>query len=353
MGAFRRLIGACSVAALALVVRPCLAQVPVDLTWEAPAGCPRQRDVQQKVLELLGTTVNEVKNPLRVQGSIETLGERYKLTLLIERSLARGTRVIESDDCGSLGLAAAVVSALLLQKELALGRELSESEIEGTSSQKPQKPDERAPQGAAGQAKQAAALPAPSSERSKSGATPPQQVEPNTWRWLLRVPEMRFDFSTLPKGSLGVGLGLGVKYGTWRALAVGTWFMPQETTASGTYPHRDQFRRRTLDVVGCYGWRLGSVEVAPCALASADDVSASASGEWLISRDQRVTWLSFGGGISGFLLLNRYLSLVITGFVRIPTNRERFLVGAAQSPEQVHELPQASIATALACEWSF
>ena len=123
-----------------LQVNLCLAQPgePVELTWEAPQNCSQLSEVQQQLRVLVGTSSNELTSPLRAHGTIEPLGKRYRLTLVIERSTTRGMRVIESDDCHSLGKAAAVVLGLLVQKERALGRELSESEISG----QPQPPSE-------------------------------------------------------------------------------------------------------------------------------------------------------------------------------------------------------------------
>ena len=130
-----------SVCVLMLRVNICLAQAdtPVELTWEAPENCSQKlSDVQQQLRALVGATSDELLSPLRAHGTIEPLDKRYRLTLVIERSATRGVRVIESDDCHSLGKAAAVVLGLLVQKERTLGRELSETEISG----QPQPPSE-------------------------------------------------------------------------------------------------------------------------------------------------------------------------------------------------------------------
>ncbi len=334
-----------SVCALILQVNTCLGQAdtPVELTWEAPENCAQQAQVQQQLRALIGSR-GENTNPLQAHGTIEPIGKRYRLTLVIERSATRGIRVIESDDCHSLGKAAAVVLGLLVQKERALGRELSESEISG----QPQPPSEPVKQ----------PTPVPSKQVPPTAPARPQPPPPSTqlsrsWHLVVHAPEARVNFLTLPHVGYGMGLGVGVAYKTWRAMVDGMFYPSQDEVSTGGQPYRVEFARKTVEMMGCHGWRSGSVEVAPCGVLVADDVSAKASGDSLVATNRTAFWISIGGGISGYVHLFRYLSLVASGNGLIATKRTRFLIGTFSGMQQAHKVPLGTANGSIACEWIF
>ena len=335
-----------SVCALMLRVNVCLAQAdaPAELTWEAPENCSQIAEVQQQLRALVGASIGELISPLRAHGTIEPLGKRYRLTLVIERSATRGMREIESDDCHSLGRAAAVVLGLLVQKERALGRELSESEISGQP-QPPSEPQKQPP-------------PVPTTEALPAKLAEPPPLPPSTqpsrrWHLLVRAPEARVNFMTLPRVGYGIGLGVGVTYKAWRAIVVGALYQPQDEVSTGAQPYRVEFRRKTAEMIGCHGWRSGLVEVAPCAVVAADDVSARASGDSLVATNRTAFWISIGGGISGYVHLFNHLSLVASGNGLIATKRSRFLLETLTGMQQAHKVPPGTASGSLACEWIF
>jgi hypothetical protein len=331
-----------TVCVLMLGVNVCRAQVdaPVQLTWEVPENCSQLPEVQLKLRELVGASGNELTTPLRAYGTIEPLGKRYRLTLVIERTATRGTRVIESDDCHSLGRAAAVVLGLLVQKERALGRELSESEISGQSPSEPEKQP----------------TPVPPKEAQPTAIAEPQplppRTQPSSWHLLVRAPEASVNFMTLPRVGYGIGLGVGVAYQAWRATIAGALYPSQDEVATRA-PFRVEFRRKAVEIAGCRGWRSGSVEVAPCVVVAADDVLAQASGDNLVSTNKTAFWISIGGGISGYLHLFSHLSLVASGSGLIATKRSRFLVGTPTGLQQAHKVPLGTASSSIACEWIF
>jgi hypothetical protein len=222
MRVLHRAIQGICLSAVALRASVCLAQPdsPVELTWEAPKTCPQETEVQQQLRALLGDLGGVQPTPFLARGTIEPLAGRYRLTLLIERHSARGTRVIESDDCTSLAKAATIVLGLLVRKEKTLGRELSESEISG----QPDQPKQAAAQ---------AAKPPEPAEPPKPVPPPaPVPEAPQPMQWLLRAPQGHLDFSTLPHLGYGVGLGIGIEYRSWRALMSGAYFGVEHVAAS-------------------------------------------------------------------------------------------------------------------------
>ena len=307
-----------------LRVSVCFAQAdtPVELTWEAPKNCPQESEVQKQLRALAGTSGGEQSRSFQAHGTVAPLDARYRLTLFIVRSATHGTRIIESDECRSLAKAAAVILGLLVQKEKALGRELSESEING----QPEQPQEPLLQGA-----DASSL----------------------WHFLLRAPLTTVDFITLPRVGYGIGLSVGVAHRTWRALVRGTYYKTENVTSPGFDPYQVKYGRESLDALGCYGWRSGLIEVAPCADLSADRVAAHASGDSLLSRDKTALWFSIGSGISGYLYFHRHVALVAMGTGRFTTNRARFLVGTVTGTDQAQRVPLVTFDASLACEWIF
>ena len=82
-------------------------------------------------------------------------------------------------------------------------------------------------------------------------------------------------------------------------------------------------------------------------------VSAHACSDNLVSKAQTAVWLSVGGGISRYLHLHRYVSLLATGTGLVTTKRVRFLVGTRTGTEPVHSVPLITLDTSLACEWIY
>ncbi len=326
-------------AALLLQAEVCLAQtdVPVDLSWEAPEGCSQQVEVEQQIRMLVGSPgeLRQVSR-LRVTGTIEPFNEHYRLTLLIERNTTRGTRIIESDDCQSLGKAAAVVVGLLVRRQNS-GRELTESELSG----RPEPQLNVAPP----------AAPKPPATQ------PPPQVSPvakeRTWRLLIRGPEFSADFLTLPRTSYGLNLGLGVFHNGWHAFISGGPWLSQTKSAFGVQPYQADFRRWSAEAWVCRGSRLESFEIAPCGLLAFDDVISRASGGGRVPREASALWLSVGGGIASYWHLGRNFAFALRGSGRIMTKRPQFLVEDFQGDEQVHRVPLGTFVASLGGEWIF
>lgn len=339
LSAIRR--ASCGVACAACLVQAevCLAQsdAPVELSWDAPEGCPQQPEVLEQVRVLVGAA-GEISQPsrLRVSGIIEPFDERYRLTLLIERKAMHGTRVIESDDCQSLGKAAAVVVGLLVRRQKS-GDELSESDISGKA---------ETPKPTVG-AQPTVKPPL----RTAPQASSISRVSP--WRAVIRGPSVNVDSWTLPRPSAGVSVGAGVAYYDWKAFVSGGLWMAQTKASSGLQPYLADFRRMSFEVWACRGWRLSAFELAPCALAALDDMKASASGGGRVPTARRGTWPSAGGGISAYWHFHRNIAFVATGSGRIMLGRPEFVVEGFSGVDQAHKVPFGTLVASLGCEWIF
>ena len=309
---------------------------PVELSWQAPDSCPQQAEVEEQIRTLVGTTgAQQPLSPLHAKGVIELYNDHFQLILLIERNSIRGTRTIESNDCQSLGKAAAVVLGLLARREISSGHELTETDISGQSEPSPKVPDVEIPP----------PLPLPPS--------PPAISHERTWFLLARGPGLSIDVWTLPRPSFGSSLSLGVTHDDWRAFVTGGLWLTQSKSASGAQPYQADFRHFSLEASMCRGLTLGAFELAPCAVLALDDVKAQASGGKRIPTARSIAWLSIGGGVSGYWHIHRTVAFVISASGRITTDRPQFVVTNYVGATEVHRVPFGTLLSSLGVEWTF
>lgn len=89
--------------------------------WEAPAECPPQRDVLERLSAVLSSDGFEQK-PLdlgetRIFGSIQRAGPAWVLDLDVTDARGRRTRRLQAERCDELAQAAALALALLLEEK--------------------------------------------------------------------------------------------------------------------------------------------------------------------------------------------------------------------------------------------
>ncbi|MBN1612707.1 MAG: hypothetical protein JW940_39150 [Polyangiaceae bacterium] len=334
---------ACGSAAALVLLLPRLGyadvHAPMHLTWDAPAQCPQQAAVEERMAELTASLAGKLKpSRLRAEGRIESIGERYRLTLVIHDGSAVGTRVIESDSCEDLGGAAAVTLGLLVRVEQTSNARLSDSTLGGVAEQPPRKP--------------ASTKPRP---RPESPAQPivDQGHEPTSrsqWDWLLRVPRIGIDVGVFPRPSYGAGLALGLGHQGWRVLLGGTLWLPQSIPVPGFPGFSVETNRASLDLEGRRSWQVGRFEVGPCLIANLDGVVARGSGPGVVSRSRQVVWLSLGLGLGGAWRLQEHTSVTLNVGGRFSTSRPHLVI---HSLPEVHRVRPAAVGARVAYQWIF
>lgn len=344
----RVFIGAAWALVIASATMQCFAiQDPlVDLTWEAPANCPQQSEVQEQIQSLVsGLEPAQWRTSIRARGAIEFTGEQFELILLIQQGRLTGKRVIASDDCRSLGKAAAVVIGLLMRKEQKLGRQLSAGEMNdgGELSVRASEPSSDVAQAGASDA--------------RSSSLPTHDATYGTqWHPLVVAPKLTMDFGTLPKPGVGVGLGVGLMVRSWRVLVSGEFWPSQTKPLPQGFGQLSEatFRRKSAELVGCRGWSWHPFELAPCIQLAFDHVTAQAAGDRVTPMFQAVNLVSVGGGVSGFWLLGQRASLFVMATGRVATRRPTFVVrGPPFEPDAIHTIPPAALVTSIGCMWIF
>ncbi|MGC4068471.1 MAG: hypothetical protein QM784_28255 [Polyangiaceae bacterium] len=274
------------------------------LEWQAPANCPGQPEVWAQVRLLLDVGPKDtLSSRLTAMGVIESNGDRYQLTLSIEMGRTKGSRVISSVDCQSLGKAAAVVLGLLIRKERALGRDLSDSDL-GSDFQSPTPQPE----------------PTPATPVARQIPPPEESSDSEPGWFLLRGPALAMDPTTLPGVGWGGAGAIGARLVPWRLfLNVALWKSQSKTVSAMGDEFRASFGRKSVEAWGCREWEWGAFGGSPCLLAAVDVFNASATGAEFVSQSQSLAIISAGPGLVGHWYFRRSTSLFLSAAGRIWT----------------------------------
>jgi hypothetical protein len=93
----------------------------LQLTWEAPQGCPDLASERAEIRRRAGDTSHVLSAPIVAQGTIQRVPSGgYDLLLHTRVDGTQGERLLAGDDCRQLADAAALVLALLINPEASL-----------------------------------------------------------------------------------------------------------------------------------------------------------------------------------------------------------------------------------------
>ena len=318
----------------------------IELTWQAPAGCPRADDVRARIRELAGGASTD-GSQLRAEATVTRDRDgRFHLKLIVHAADATGERHIEGRSCEDLAGAAAVNLVLLLGSsqppaaDSAAPSKRSDGDDAPHAQERPPPPSAADPEDAAEPQTEASPAPAASAPEGESS---PSNVRP-----LLRIPFASLSIGPLPRPSFGVALGAGVRLGSWSVLAeAAAWLqqtVPSPTRAgvSADVDHIDASLR------ACYKFAWPSVEVAPCVSASLRHVWVSGAGTYVTARTAESTWIAPGIGVELGLPLSKWLSLIARIDAQLETSHPRISIDGVGELDQ---LAPASFAFAVGAEW--
>src|SRR5213078_3096462 len=108
------------IAALVALLAPTRAlaqssEPPLDLHWDAPAGCPSERYVRDRIRKLAGSA-RSTDAPVRAEATVTRSDDgQFHLDLAVHVGDLVGARKIDGRSCEDLAGAAAVALALLLR----------------------------------------------------------------------------------------------------------------------------------------------------------------------------------------------------------------------------------------------
>lgn len=364
-------VAAVVAACVALFIpRRALAEDAVDLTWDAPPGCPRVGAVRERLRALRGTR-SRVSGRLRAEGRIVRVDGRYRLILGVHEGNAVLERRIDADSCKDLAGAAAVALALLLRDDDG-SREPAGTSSNATEPRATAAEPDNAGEAASSENRDASPTSeeaARTAEQSERSATPnpserpdvkapetPQTPGPLTpseskrsWRVLVR-PIASLDVGPLPRPAGTFGLALGWSSEDWRLLLVGRNTVEQSMTSSAQPEAKADVRRMTLELWACRSWRRGIVEGGPCLAFAGERTAASARGLGVTASDASVLGFGLGPGAGGLIHVTRWLALGANANLLLETSRPRLVLAGLG---EVGKLGPVSLSLSIGAELAF
>jgi hypothetical protein len=240
-----------------LVAAPALAEaLPLELTWNAPAGCPSGAEVRRQFERLAKVEANRAPPQLVAEANVEQSGEKWHLKLHIMRDGAVGEREVDAVSCVSLARAAALALALAAGGGFVPDAEPPPDAAPTTPPSPPPK--------AAANAEADGAVPS---------ATVPVKRLVSWWATL----DGRYASGPLPGGALGTAAGVDARFQSWMASArVVGWPHVREEPVAGV---RATFAGVGGSLSACFvGSPSDDFAVAGCAGLQASALRGSSTG---------------------------------------------------------------------------
>lgn len=342
------------VAALgALAPRDARAEVPLELTWVAPAGCPRAGAVRERIRALAGEALRDM-HQLRAEGRVTREGSGYRLTLKVYEDGAAFDRTIESASCADLAGAAAVTLGLLLRR--------------GASAETPEggEPASRSGAGsanaptAAGASSPAASAPndANRPSRAETEATSDERTDESSsesgsargFQLFLRAPVLGTELLRLSPPAFGGGAAVGVRHQGWRVAVDARTFLERSLWSSEFPDVGVTVTPATLSLSGCRGFRRLPFELGPCLLLGVERLRFRGTGPNVATRDETLTSFVLGAGGAAHLYLSEWFALTLGAGLAVPSQRPRISLGGLG---ELRTLGAVKVDVSLGSEWIF
>jgi hypothetical protein len=343
-GGIRRVIPPMLIALSWFAPRNALAQQAPGLSirWDAPARCPQQSDVIERVRKLSGPAT-PTQGVLQADGTITQQDDgRFHLRLLLRSGGLVGERNVDSKSCVDLTRTAAVAIALLLHSDEPLGAGAlgAPHALDGADDNaEPAKPPEAtAADGPQYENKPTARdSPKQTKEPEPARERPDAKSEPSNHREhiRLRAPLAALSIGPLPRPEWGVSFAVGGSYQTWKFWLEGTEWLNQEVPSKDFPGYSANVKRATGSLRGCRASRFSVFEVAPCLVVYLEHVTAIGAGQNVAPQSQHVNWIGAGVGAQGRIYLGDWLSLALSIDGIFETSRPRLSIGGVGLVDQV------------------
>jgi hypothetical protein len=321
------------------------ARAELKLHWDAPPSCPRRGEVLDRVRALAGSSLDKADG-LSAEGKIARTNGRFSLTLVVRDGRQVRKRVITADACADLAGAAAVTLALLLGADVSAADSRAQSDARGEAAPQNGAPnqdprstgasdetrrEQQSERADTDRGKQSDELAERSRVPPDGSAAPGGLPAARRWTLLVRAPILAGDVGPLPRPSVGVGLGGGIGYESWRLLVTAHVQLGQTIHAAdpaAAFAAGADLERITAHLATCRGWRSRELEIAPCIGLAVEHLTAQGFGQGVSPERRRALWaapsagavahwyalksLAFFAGVTGYLELSRP-RLVIEG----------------------------------------
>jgi hypothetical protein len=321
-------------AAWTLLAQTARAQDQLDLTWDAPAPCPRAGAVFERMRALAGGSLQRARR-LHAEGRIVRLEGHYRLTLTVSDGESVRDRMIDAEVCADLAGAAAVTLGLLLSSEPESSASPSESESKtgnsGTSSPAPTPTRDREaraldepPRDGDATLRQQASDNAPLRRTSRQEAVNAQSTRHRST--FVSAPLIALDVGRLLHPSLGAGVGLGVCREAWCASVVGRLFLDETQRSTDVKDVGVEQSRAMAEIWACRSWRMNGWALGPCLSAGVDSVTVRGVGPDVSARSLQSTSVVLGGGVSSHWYLADGVALMGRLGLGLQTSRPHLVI---------------------------
>jgi len=310
----------------------------LSIHWEAPARCPQQSEVRERVRKLSGS-LTSLQGDLQADGTITKADDgRFHLKLVMRSGQLVGEHNIDSTSCTDLTRAAAVAIALLLRS----GEPPREDDLGNARA-----PDAAGDNGENGGTKPDRAEDHPPPENEPPLAKPPTKSEPpahggpdetsarRSWNIRLRAPLAALSIGPLPKPSWGLSFAAGVSNQNLSLWLEGSQWREQDVPANAFPGYSANVHRVTASLRGCRAQRFSLFEVAPCLVLSLERLTAAGAGQNVAPESQHITWLGAGVGAQGRVYITSWFSLGLSVEGEIEASRPRLHIGGVGTVTQI------------------
>ena len=342
----------------------------LTLRWSAPAGCPQQSDVRDRIRKLTGAT-NSTATVLQAEGTItQTDAAHFHLKLVTRSGALVGERNLDASSCENLSGAAAISIALLLRSEEPLSAgDLAGQPVAGTTTgapapsssnpspatatrTQPETPSTKDMAEAKATAKEAdeadEADETDEADEADETTQRPLASSKRKWRVIAQLPLATLSIGPLPKPSWGVAFAGGVAYEKWRFSLGGSAWLRQNLATDQAPGYGADVDRLTGTLKACHALRHSALEVAPCLVLSLEHISARGTGPGITPRSEQATWLAVGAGAQGRLYLASWFSLLMGVDAQIETARPVISIDGVGN---LGQLGSAALTVTLGPEW--
>jgi hypothetical protein len=282
------------------------APVPIELRWEAPAGCPDLETARAGIMRGLPPAPTGVE-PMQVDVVVSALdAAHWRAALALRGPDWTATRTLKGSTCDAVADAAGLVIGLALTNEL--------------------------------QAREVVVAPPP---------PPPPPLPPPRSTPTLALALVN-DVGTLPGATTGGALALGWRWQRARVDLGGSLFESRAGAVAAQPETGAKVSLASLAARACY-LRGAALALGPCLGAGVDRLRGQGTGSIMV--DGVASFAPFlTGGLQGEWRLSRWVAPFVTVGATIPLVRARFTV---EDIGQVHQAAAVSFRGAAGLELRF
>ena len=304
----------------------------LELRWTAPAGCPDDEDVRERIEALL-TGPPRGEGVMKVAGSVTEAPSGFRLVLATDFDGHAENRELSAEACADLGEATAILLAFALEPELA--GSMPESALARDAEPEPEPesaPVTTVPEPTVRESQHEERMPEPLELEPRPPSEPPARPSPGPDAPIAR-PSFFFrlggavELGVLPGVSGGPRVALGVGWTKVRIDLHGAYLLPRRDPASGPGA---EYQAGLVGLRGCALPTVGDVVTLPVCAGIEGGAVRAATREFDPARTRHGPWLGPLASVGAALRFGRVGLWTAVEAVGAAYSGEFRIAGAAQ-----------------------